>query len=105
VYRLSFKNVLANILSCYKQDIGRQKALRKAYHTQVLLTPDKLDLEITRKLPTELALVSETNSSKASVVLTNSYVLFDLINHIFTANKQSLFLKDKRAKAIRGDQD
>jgi hypothetical protein len=39
------------------------------------------------------------------VVLTNGYIPLDLINHIFTANKQSPFLKDKRAKAMRGDQD
>jgi hypothetical protein len=43
------------------------------------------------------------DSFKASVVLTNSYVLFDLINHIFTANKQLSSLTDKCAKAIRGD--
>jgi hypothetical protein len=92
--------MLANILSCRKQDIGRQKALEKAYQTQVLLTPDKLDLEIVYKLPADLAPI---NSPKASVILTNSYVLFDLINHIFTANKQLFFLADKRAKAIRGD--
>jgi hypothetical protein len=42
---------------------------------------------------------------KASVILINSYVLFDLINHIFITNKQSPFLKDKRAKAIKDDQD
>jgi hypothetical protein len=67
--------------------------------------PDKLDLKITCKLPTELVPVLETNSSKASVILTNGHVLLDLIDHIFTANKQLLFLKDKRAKAIKSDQD
>jgi hypothetical protein len=39
------------------------------------------------------------------VVLTNGYVLLDLINHILTANKQLPSLEDKRAKAIRDDQD
>jgi hypothetical protein len=102
VYRPGSKNVLADTLSCCKQDIGRQKALGKAYCTQVLLTPDKLDPEIICKLPNNLAPI---NSSEASVVLTNSHVLFDLINHIFTVNKQLLSLEDKRAKAIRGDQD
>jgi hypothetical protein len=107
VYRPGFKNVLADTFSCYEQDTSRQEALEKAYCTQVLLTPDKLDLEITCKLLTKLASVSETfiNFSKAFVVLTNGYVPFNLINHILTANKQSPFLKDKRAKAIRGDQD
>jgi hypothetical protein len=45
------------------------------------------------------------DSFKAFIILTNGYVPLDLINHIFAANKQSLSLKDKRAKAIRGDQD
>jgi hypothetical protein len=94
--------MLADILSCYKQNIGRQKALGKAYCTQVLLTPDKLDPEIVCKLPANLAPI---DSLKASVVLTNGYVSLDLINHILTANKQSPSLADKRAKAIRGDQD
>jgi hypothetical protein len=97
VYRPSFKNILVNTLSCYKQDISRQKALEKAYRTQVLFTPDKLNLEITYKLFTKLALVLKTNSPKASVILTNSYVSLNLINHILTANKQSPFLEDKRA--------
>jgi hypothetical protein len=105
VYRPSFKNVFADTLSCCKQDIGRQEALGKAYRTQVLLTPDKLNPKITCKLPTELASVSETNSPKASVILTNSHVPLNLINHILTANKQSLFLEDERAKATRRDQD
>jgi hypothetical protein len=105
VYRLGFKNVLANILSCCKQNTGRQKALGKAYHTQVLLTPDKLDPEITRKLPTKLVPVLETNSLKASVILTDGHVPLDLIDHILTANKQSPFLEDECAKAMRGDQD
>jgi hypothetical protein len=81
--------MLADTLSCREQDIGRQKALGKAYRTQVLLTPDKLNPEITRKLPTKLAPVSETfiNFPEASVVLTNGHVPLDLINHILTANK------------------
>jgi hypothetical protein len=45
------------------------------------------------------------NSLKASVILTDGYVPLDLIDHIFTANKQSPSLKDKRAKAIKGNQD
>jgi hypothetical protein len=102
VYRPSFKNVLADTLSCRKQDIGRQKALGKAYRTQVLLMPDKLNPEIICRLPADLTPI---NSPKASVVLTDGYVSLDLINHIFIANKQSPYLKDKRAKAIRGDQD
>jgi hypothetical protein len=92
--------MLVNTLSCHKQDIGRQEALEKAYCTQVLLMLDKLDPEIIRKLPANLTPI---NSLKASVVLTNGYVPLNLINHILTANKQSPFLKDKRAKAIRGD--
>jgi hypothetical protein len=102
VYRSSSKNILANTLSCCKQDIGQQKALEKAHYTQVLLTPDKLDPEIVRKLPADLAPI---NSLKASVVLTDSHVPFDLIDHILTTNKQSSSLANKRAKAIRGDQD
>jgi hypothetical protein len=107
VYRPGFKNVLADILFCHKQDTGRQEALGKAYCTQVLFTSDKLDLEITCRLLIKLALVSETfiNFSEASVVLTNGHVSLDLIDHIFTANKQSPSLKDERAKVIRGDQD
>jgi hypothetical protein len=99
--------VLANTLSRREQDTGRQEALGKAYYTQVLLTPDKLDPEITRRLPTELALVLETfiNFPKASVVLTDGHVPLDLIDHILTANKQSPSLEDERAKAMRGDQD
>jgi hypothetical protein len=70
-----------------------------------LLTPDKLDLKITCKLPTELVSVLETfiNFFKAFVILTDGYVPFDLIDYIFTANKQLSSLEDKRAKAIRGD--
>jgi hypothetical protein len=68
-----------------------------------LLTPDKLNPEITYRLLTKLALVLETNSSKAFIILTNSHVPFDLINHILTVNKQLSFLKDKRAKAIKDD--
>jgi hypothetical protein len=100
VYRPGSKNVFVNTLSCYKQDISRQKALGKAYRTQVLLTPDKLNSEIICRLPTNLALI---NSFKAFVVLTNGYVSLNLINHIFTVNKQSPSLKDKRAKTIRDD--
>jgi hypothetical protein len=92
--------MLANTLSCCKQDISRQKALEKAYRTQILLTPDKLDPEIVRRLPADLAPI---NSPKAFVVLTDGYILLDLINHILTANKQSPSLADERAKAIRGD--
>jgi hypothetical protein len=97
--------MLADTLSCHEQDTGCQEALGKAYYTQVLLTPNKLNLKITRKLLTELASVLETfiNFPEASVVLTDSHVPLDLINHIFTANKQSSSLEDKRAKAIRGD--
>jgi hypothetical protein len=105
VYRPGSKNILADTLSCHKQDTGRQEALGKAHRTQVLLTSDKLDPEITHKLLTELALVLETNSLKAFAVLTNGHVPLDLIDHILITNKQSPSLKDKRAKAIRGDQD
>jgi hypothetical protein len=70
---------------------------------QVLLTLNKLNPEITRKLLTKLALVLKTNSPKASVILTNSHVPFNLINHILTANKQSSSLKDKRVKAIKSN--
>jgi hypothetical protein len=66
---------------------------------------DKLNLKITYKLSTKLAPVLKTNSLKTSVILTNSHILFNLINHILTANKQSPFLEDKRAKAIKGDQN
>jgi hypothetical protein len=68
-----------------------------------LLTLDKLNLKITYKLLTKLAFVLETNSLKAFIILTNGYVPFNLINHIYIINKQLLFLKDKRAKAIKGD--
>jgi hypothetical protein len=63
--------------------------------------PDKLNLKIICKLLIKLVFVLETNSSKTFVVLINSYVLLNLINHILIANKQSPFLEDKRAKAIR----
>jgi hypothetical protein len=102
VYRPGSKNVLADTLSRHEQDIGRQEALGKAYQTQVLLTPDKLNPEIVCRLSADLAPI---NSPKASVVLTDSHVPLDLIDHILTANKQSPSLADKRAKAIRGDQD
>jgi hypothetical protein len=103
VYRLGFKNMLADTLSCREQDTGRQEALEKAYRTQVLLTPDKLDLEITCKLLTELAPVLKTfiNFPEAFVVLTNGYVPLNLINHILTVNKQLSSLEDKHAKAIK----
>jgi hypothetical protein len=64
---------------------------------------NKLNLEITYKLFIKLASVLKTNSLKAFVILINSYILFNLINYILTANKQLFFLKDKRAKAIKGD--
>jgi hypothetical protein len=102
VYRPGSKNVLANTLSCCEQDIGRQEALGKAHRTQVLLMPDKLNPEIIRRLLADLAPI---NSPKASVVLTDGHIPLDLINHILTANKQSPSLEDKRAKAMRGDQD
>jgi hypothetical protein len=72
-----------------------------------LLTPDKLDPEITYKLLTKLALVLKTfiNFLKASVILTNGHVSLDLINHILITNKQLPSLEDKRTKAIRSDQD
>jgi hypothetical protein len=62
--------------------------------------PDKLDSEIICKLPNDLTPI---NSPEASVILTDGYVLLNLIDHIFTINKQSSFLEDKRAKAIRGN--
>jgi hypothetical protein len=66
---------------------------------------DKLDLEITCRLLIKLVSVLEIfiNFLKASVILTDGYVSLDLINYIFTVNKQSFSLKDKRAKAIRSD--
>jgi hypothetical protein len=67
-----------------------------------LLTPDKLNPEIVRKLPINLTPI---NSPEAFVVLTNSYVPLDLIDYILTANKLLSSLADKRAKAIKGDQD
>jgi hypothetical protein len=68
-----------------------------------LLTLDKLNLEIIYKLPIKLVPVLETNSPEAFVILTDSHVLFDLIDYIFTVNKQSPSLENKRAKAIKGD--
>jgi hypothetical protein len=94
--------MLADTLSCREQDISRQKALRKAYRTQVLLTPDKVDPEITRKLLTDLTPI---NSLRTSVILTDGHVPLNLINHILTANKQSPSLENKRAKVIRNNQD
>jgi hypothetical protein len=61
---------------------------------------DKLNPEIICKLPADLTPI---NSLEASVVLTDGYVPLNLINHILTVNKQLLSLKDKRAKAIRGN--
>jgi hypothetical protein len=61
---------------------------------------NKLNLEIIYKLPANLMPI---NSPKASVLLINSYILFNLINYFFIANKQSPFLKDKRAKAIKSN--
>jgi hypothetical protein len=61
---------------------------------------DKLNLEIIYRLFTDLAPI---DFPKAFIILTNSYVPLNLINHILTANKQSPFLKDKCVKAIRGD--
>jgi hypothetical protein len=61
---------------------------------------DKLNLKIICKLFVNLAFI---DSPKAFMILINSYVLFDLINYIFIVNKQSSFLKDERAKAIRGN--
>jgi hypothetical protein len=104
VYRPSSKNVLANTLSRREQDVGPQEALGKAHCTQVLLTPDKLDLEINRRLATKLAPVSETLAS-ASTVLTNRHTPLNLIDQILTANKQSPSLEDEHAKAARGNQD
>jgi hypothetical protein len=99
--------MLVNTLSCYKQDISRQKALEKAYCTQVLFTPDKLNPKITYKLPTKLAFVLKTfiNFFKASVILINSHVPLNLIDHILITNKQLPSLKNKRAKTIKDDQD
>jgi hypothetical protein len=62
--------------------------------------PDKLDPEIVCKLSADLTPI---DSLKAFVILTDGHVSLDLINHILTTNKQSSFLTDKRAKAIRGD--
>jgi hypothetical protein len=64
---------------------------------------NKLNFKITYKLLTKLILILKTiiNFFKASVILINSYVSFDLINHIFIVNKQLSFLEDKRAKAIK----
>jgi hypothetical protein len=72
--------MFVNTHSYYKQNTSRQKALGKAYRTQVLFTPNKLNPEIIYKLPINLMPI---NSLKASVILINGYVPFDLINHIF----------------------
>ena len=64
--------------------------------------PDKLNPEITYRLATELAPISETPIN-APVVLINRYTPLDLIDQILTANKQLPFLEDKRAKAVRGN--
>jgi hypothetical protein len=64
---------------------------------------NKLNPEITYRLFTKLALVLESfiNFPKAFIILTDGYVSLDLINHIFTINKQLSSLEDKCAKAIR----
>jgi hypothetical protein len=64
---------------------------------------DKLNLKITYKLLIKLVFVLKTfiNFPKAFIILSNSYIPFDLINYIFTVNKQLSFLEDKRAKAIK----
>jgi hypothetical protein len=94
--------VLADTLSRREQDIGHQEALGKAHRTQVLLTSDKLDPEITRRLTTELAPVSDTPAD-ALAVSTNGHVPLDLIDQILTANKGLPSLDNEHAKAIRGD--
>ena len=71
---------------------------------QVLLILDKLNHKITYKLAIKIALVSE-NLANAYIVLTNRHTLLGLINQIIIANKQSPSLKDKHAKAIRGNED
>jgi hypothetical protein len=60
--------------------------------------PDKLNSEIICKLSINLTLI---NSPKAFMVLTDSYVPFNLINHILTVNKQLFSLADKCAKTIK----
>ena len=67
-----------------------------------MLTLDKLDPEITYRLATEIAPVSEIPAD-ALIVLTDKHTLLGLIIQIITVNKQSSSLKDKYAKAIRGD--
>jgi hypothetical protein len=79
VYYPGSKNMLADTLSYYKQDIELQEALDKAHYIQVLLISNKLDLEINYKLATKLALISKTLAS-TSTVLTNRYTLLDLID-------------------------
>jgi hypothetical protein len=59
---------------------------------------NKLNLEIIYKLSADFMLI---NSLKAFVILINSYVSFNLINYIFTVNKQLFFLADKHVKAIK----
>jgi hypothetical protein len=59
---------------------------------------DKLNLKIIYRLPTNLTPI---NSPKAFIILINSYVSLNLINHILVANKQLSFLKDKYTKAIK----
>jgi hypothetical protein len=48
---------------------------------------NKLNLKITYKLLIKLAFVLKTNFFKAFTILTNSYILFNLINYIFITNK------------------
>ena len=71
---------------------------------QVLLTLDKLDPEITCRLATKIAPVSEILAN-ALIVLTNKHTPLGLINKIIIANKQLSSLEGKHAKAIRGNQD
>jgi hypothetical protein len=71
--------MLVDTLSYYKQDVRPQEALDKAYYTQVLLIPNKLDLKINYRLATKLAPISKTLAS-ASTVLTNRHTPLDLID-------------------------
>ena len=71
--------MLANTLSRREQDIGCQEALGKAYYTQILLIPDKVDPKITYRLAIKLAPVSKTPAN-TPIILTNRYIPLDLIN-------------------------
>ena len=90
------------MLSYYKQDISCQEALGKAYCMQVLLMLNKLDPEITCKLFAKLALVSKTLADMLAILI-NKYAPLDLINQILIANKRLPLLRDKHAKAVRGN--